>query len=117
MERAALLAVVWFSEAFSTLGACPRPLRLGPVIGLQFAIRFIALAVPSSAGRVALNVRFFQRAGLATSPAIAVGLVDSLAGFVVQVLLLVIWLAGLGTLTLSTGGSRWTSTASWCWRS
>jgi uncharacterized membrane protein YbhN (UPF0104 family) len=96
---------IWISEAFSTLGACPRPLRLGPVIGLQFAIRFIALAVPSSAGRVALNVRFFQRAGLATSPAIAVGLVDSLAGFVVQVfLLLVIWLAGLGTLTLSLSG-------------
>jgi len=96
---------IWISEAFSTLGACPRPLRLGPVIGLQFAIRFIALAVPSSAGRVALNVRFFQRAGLATSPAIAVGLVDSLAGFVVQVLLLIaIWLAGLGTLTLSLSG-------------
>jgi uncharacterized membrane protein YbhN (UPF0104 family) len=96
---------IWICEAFSTLGACPRPLRLGPVIGLQFAIRFIALAVPTSAGRVALNVRFFQRAGLATSPAIAVGLVDSLAGFVVQVfLLLVIWLADLGTLTLSLSG-------------
>jgi uncharacterized membrane protein YbhN (UPF0104 family) len=93
------------AEAFSTLGACPRPLPLGPVIGLQFAIRFIALAVPSSAARVALNVRFFQKAGLATSPAIAVGLVDSVAGFVVQVfLLVVIWVAGLATLTISTGG-------------
>jgi len=93
------------AEAFSTIGACPRPLRLGPVIGLQFAIRFIALAVPSSAARVALNVRFFQRAGLATSPAIAVGLVDSLAGFIVQILLLVvIWAAGLATLSLSTSG-------------
>jgi uncharacterized membrane protein YbhN (UPF0104 family) len=93
------------AEAFSTLGACPRPLPLGPVIGLQYAIRFIALAVPSSAARVALNVRFFQKAGLATAPAIAVGLVDSVAGFVVQVfLLLTIWIAGLSTLTLSTQG-------------
>jgi uncharacterized membrane protein YbhN (UPF0104 family) len=93
------------AEAFSTLGACPRPLPLGPVIGLQFAIRFIALAVPSSAARVALNVRFFQKAGLATSPAIAVGLVDSVAGFVVQVfLMVVIWAAGLATLTISTEG-------------
>jgi uncharacterized membrane protein YbhN (UPF0104 family) len=98
-----LLAQV--AEAFSTLGACPRPLPLGPVIELQFAIRFIALAVPSSAARVALNVRFFQKAGLSTSPAIAVGLVDSVAGFVVQVfLLVVIWAAGLATLTLSTQG-------------
>ena len=97
--------LVQVAEAFSTIGACPRPLRLGPVIGLQFAIRFIALAVPSSAARVALNVRFFQRAGLATSPAVAVGLVDSVAGFVVQVfLLLVIWLAGLASLQLSTSG-------------
>jgi uncharacterized membrane protein YbhN (UPF0104 family) len=97
--------LVQVAEAFSTIGACPRPLRLGPVIGLQFAIRFIALAVPSSAARVALNVRFFQRAGLATSPSIAVGLVDSVAGFVVQVLLLVvIWLAGLASLQLSTSG-------------
>jgi uncharacterized membrane protein YbhN (UPF0104 family) len=96
---------VQVAEAFSTLGACPLPLPLGPVIGLQFAIRFIALAVPSSAARVALNVRFFQKAGLSTSPAIAVGLVDSVAGFVVQVfLLVVIWLAGLATLTLSTQG-------------
>jgi len=93
------------AEAFSTLGACPRPLRLGPVIGLQFAIRFIALAVPSSAARVALNVRFFQKAGLSTSPAIAVGLVDSVAGFVVQVFLMVtIWVAGLSTLTIQTDG-------------
>jgi uncharacterized membrane protein YbhN (UPF0104 family) len=97
--------LVQVAEAFSTIGACPRPLRLGPVIGLQFAIRFIALAVPSSAARVALNVRFFQRAGLATSPAIAVGLVDSVAGFVIQVLLVVvIWLAGLASLQISTGG-------------
>ena len=96
---------VQVAEAFSTLGACPRPLRLGPVIGLQFAIRFIALAVPSSAARVALNVRFFQRAGLQVSPAIAVGLVDSVAGFVVQVVLvLLIWIAGLASLTISTRG-------------
>jgi len=61
--------------------------------------------VPSSAARIALNVRFFERAGLATSPAIAVGLVDSIAGFVIQVLLLlVIWLAGLASLQISTNG-------------
>ena len=98
---------VQVAEAFSTLGACPVPLTLGPVIGLQFAIRFIALAVPSSAARIALNVRFFQRAGLAASPAIAVGMVDSVAGFLVQVVLLVlIWVTGLATLTTSLNGAQ-----------
>ena len=97
--------LVQVASAFSTIGACPRPLRLGPVIGLQFAIQFIALAVPSSAARVAMNVRFFQRTGLSTSPAIAVGLVDSVSGFIVQILLLLsIWIAGLATLEISTNG-------------
>jgi len=96
---------VQVAEAVSTMGACPVPLRLGPVLLLQYAIRFMAVAVPSSAARIALNVRFFQRAGVATSPAIAVGVVDSVAGFVVQVvLLLLIWLTRIATFTLPTSG-------------
>ena len=31
---------------------------------LQYAVQFIQLAVPSSAARVALEVRFFQRQGV-----------------------------------------------------
>ena len=94
---------VQVAEAFATLGATLRPLRFGPVLQLQFAIRFIALAVPSSAARIALSVRFFQRSGAPTSEAIAIGAIDSVSGFVIQALILaIVALANLVTLHLPT---------------
>jgi uncharacterized membrane protein YbhN (UPF0104 family) len=96
--------VVPVAQSFGTIGASILPLRLGPVIALEYAIQFIALAVPSSAARVAVNVRFFQRQG-PTTQALTIGLLDSLFGFVVQVILLVtILLSGLATLDLSFSG-------------
>jgi len=94
---------VQVAEAFSTLGASLRPLRFGPVLELQFAIRFIALAVPSSAARIALSIRFFQRSGAPTSEAIAIGAIDSVSGFVIQALILaIVALANLVILDLPT---------------
>ena len=55
---------VGVAQGFATVGACIRPVRLGPVILLQYGIQFISLAVPSSAARIALEIRFFQRVGL-----------------------------------------------------
>ena len=93
---------VQVAEALSTLGASLRPLRFGPVLLLQFAIRFIALAVPSSAARIALSVRFFQRSGVPTAQAITIGAIDSVTGFVIQAFILaIIALANLVTLDLS----------------
>jgi uncharacterized membrane protein YbhN (UPF0104 family) len=110
-ERSWLLAglvtvpLVPVAQSFGTIGASILPLRLGPVIALEYAIQFIALAVPSSAARVAVNVRFFQRQGAPTTQALTIGLLDSLFGFVVQVILLVtILLSGLATLDLSFSG-------------
>jgi uncharacterized protein (TIRG00374 family) len=77
-----------------------------PVLMLQYAIQFIQLAVPSSAARVALEVRFFQRNGIETGGALSIGLIDSLSGFVIQILLiLIITLSGLASLDLSTSSS------------
>ena len=77
-----------FTQALSTLGASPIPLPLGPVYALQLAASYVNLAIPSSAARIAVNVRFFQRHGLATGSALAVGALDGLSGFVVQASLL-----------------------------
>ncbi len=94
--------IVQVAEAFSTLGASLHALRFGPVLLLQFAIRFIALAVPASAARIALNVRFFQRSGVPTSEAIAIGAIDSVSGFMIQAMVLaMIALANVVTLDLS----------------
>lgn len=114
---AALLGVpvVGVAQAFSTVGACLRPVRFGPVLMLQYAIQFIQLAVPSSAARIALEIRFFQRIGLSRTGAIAVGAIDSVSGFVVQiVLILTISLSGLVTLQLgSEGKSRPSFDGTW----
>ena len=76
------------SQAVSTLGASPIPIALGPLYALQLAITYIGLAVPSAAGRLAVNIRFFQRHGLSSGAAVAVGAIDSVAGFIVQISLL-----------------------------
>ena len=107
----ALSPVVPMGKAFATLGASFRPLRYGPVLMLDYAIQFIALAVPSSAARLALDIRFFGRNGIDAGGAISISAITSVCGFVVQVLLiLVIGLSGLATLEL--GGSASTSDSS-----
>lgn len=80
------------SQAVSTLGASPVPLPLGPVYALQLAVSYVNLAVPSAAGRIAVNVRFFQRHGVGPGQAVAVGALDGVSGFVVQASLLALLL-------------------------
>jgi uncharacterized membrane protein YbhN (UPF0104 family) len=88
-------------QSFSTLGACVRSLRFAAVVMLQYAIQFIALVIPSSAARVALEIRFFQSFGIEAGGATSIGIVDSLGGFAVQVaLLLLITVTGLANLDL-----------------
>ena len=99
-------------QAFSTMGASLRDMLFAPVLMLQYAIQFIQLAVPSSAARVALEVRFFQRNGVDTGGALSIGLIDSLSGFVIQILLiLIITLSGLASLDLSSSSSSSSSSA------
>ncbi len=71
------------------LGASPSPVPLKPLYMLQLAQSYIGLTIPTSAARIAVSVRFFQRHGLKSGAALAVGAVDGFAGFLVQVMLLV----------------------------
>jgi uncharacterized membrane protein YbhN (UPF0104 family) len=82
------LAQVFFS--FSTLGASLRRLPFLPVLMLQYAIQFIALVLPATAARVALQIRFFERLGVSYGAATSMGALDSVGGFVVQILLLLL---------------------------
>jgi uncharacterized membrane protein YbhN (UPF0104 family)/tRNA A-37 threonylcarbamoyl transferase component Bud32 len=102
----ALSPVVPVAQAVATLGASFRPLRFGPVLMLEYAIQFIALAVPSSAARLALDVRFFGRNGIDAGGALAIGVIASVCGFITQILLiLAISLSGLASLDLGGGGA------------
>ncbi|MBT0994698.1 flippase-like domain-containing protein [Cellulomonas sp. DKR-3] len=101
LALALLLApTVQLASSFSTLGATAKELRYGPVLMFQYAVQFVAVAIPTAAGRLALEVRFFQRFGVKAPIALLIGMLDSFAGFVVQVLfLLLIGLTALPGLT------------------
>jgi glycosyltransferase 2 family protein len=77
-----------FAQAFSTLGASPTPIPYRPLYLLQLAQSYLGLAVPSSAARIAMGVRFFQKQGLSSGAALAIGGLDGVSGFVVEATLL-----------------------------
>jgi uncharacterized membrane protein YbhN (UPF0104 family) len=93
--------------AVSTIGATPHPLPFGPVVVLQFAITYVNLAIPTTAARVAINVRFFQRVGVPSAAAVTAGAIDSVAGFVVQIGLFVsLWWSSDLDLDWSTAAEQ-----------
>lgn len=75
------------ANAFSTIGSSTTDLPLGPTAALNFATCYVNLAVPSSAGRIAISTRFFQRFGVPPAAALSAGVIDSISEFVVQVFL------------------------------
>jgi uncharacterized membrane protein YbhN (UPF0104 family)/tRNA A-37 threonylcarbamoyl transferase component Bud32 len=82
---ALVLAQTTFIPAgISLRGGVPTPLALLPCIVLQSAIKFINLTVPSSAGRIGINLRFLQRMGAPPAEAVAAGAVDDISNTVVQ---------------------------------
>jgi uncharacterized membrane protein YbhN (UPF0104 family) len=93
--------------AISTMGSVSQPLPLGPLTALQFAICYVNLAIPSTAARVAINVRFFQRFGIRPTTAMTAGVIDSVSGFVVQIAIFVaLFFASDIDLQLSTSTSE-----------
>ena len=94
--------LVQVAYSASTLGASIAALRFIPVLILQYAIQFIALVLPATAARLALEIRFFERFGLSAASALSIGVIDSVSGFAVQIgLLLLITLTSLPGLTTS----------------
>lgn len=77
-------------QATATSFAVARPLPFWPLVVLQVAAKFIGLAVPSAAGRVAMNAAFLRKFGVSTTTAVAQGAIDGFSGFLVQVAILLI---------------------------
>ncbi len=114
----ALSPVTQIPQAFSTIGATTYPLRYFPSLMLQYGVQFISLAVPSSAARVALEIRFFERVGAPAAAAVTIGMIDSFSTFCIQILLMaVITISGLASLHLFGSGSSSSSGSSIDWES
>jgi uncharacterized membrane protein YbhN (UPF0104 family) len=75
------------ANAVSTMGSTPASIPLGPTSALHFATCYVNLAVPSSAGRLAITTRYFQRFGIPPAAALSASAIDSLSEFLVQIVL------------------------------
>ena len=94
---ALLLAQTTFvPSAVSARGGVPTPLPLLPLIALQSALKFINLTVPSSAGRIATNLRCLQRMGAPRAEAVAGGAIDDASNTIVQAALFLVALPFVG---------------------
>lgn len=106
-----LSPTIQMSLAFSTIGSTMAKLSYLPVLMLQYAIQFIALCLPATAARLALEVRFFQRFGIQPTPAVTMGMIDSFSGFIVQIsLIILILVSNLPGFTTSVFGNSSSST-------
>ena len=75
-----------FTQAVAISGAVAATMRIGPLVMLRLADGFFGL-VGGTVATTAAAVRFFQKDGLGASVAVSSGVLFSLAGFAVQIVL------------------------------
>jgi uncharacterized membrane protein YbhN (UPF0104 family)/tRNA A-37 threonylcarbamoyl transferase component Bud32 len=85
-----LAQCTFVASGVSVRGAVLTPLPLLPCVVLQSAMKFINLTVPSSAGRIGMNLRFLQRMGVPGPQALAASTVDDASETLVQAALLLV---------------------------
>jgi uncharacterized membrane protein YbhN (UPF0104 family)/tRNA A-37 threonylcarbamoyl transferase component Bud32 len=95
-------------SGMSVRGAVAAPLPLLPCVVLQSAMKFINLTVPSSAGRIGMNLRFLEQMGVSRPQAVVAGAVDDASNTIVQVALLLFTLP-LVKANLDTSGFHGTA--------
>jgi glycosyltransferase 2 family protein len=96
-------------QATATMFAVPSKLPFWPLLTLQTASQFVSLAIPSAAGRVAMNAAFLHKFGVPVAVAVAQGAIDGFSGFLVQAgLMITILVFGDVDLDLiDTSDIRW----------
>jgi len=97
-----LAASTNWTDAISLKAVSPKPVPVGVTTVEQFAIGFVNIAVPSAAGRVATNARYFQKFGISPVTSTATGAITGLLGFVAQAILVALTiLVGAGSIDFS----------------
>ncbi|HEY6628520.1 MAG TPA: flippase-like domain-containing protein [Acidimicrobiia bacterium] len=81
---------MFYPQATATMFAVPRPLPFWPLVVLNLAAKFVSLAIPGAAGRVAMNTAFLRKFGVSITVAVTQGAVDTFSGFLVQCVILII---------------------------
>jgi uncharacterized membrane protein YbhN (UPF0104 family) len=109
----AIAQLTTVADAFTTMSCVRTRLPLFPLVQLQYAIKFVGLAVSATAGRVGMNTAFLRKFGEGPNVAIAASALDSMAGAVVNVVIvaLALLLGGTADGALSFDASGVTRTA------
>jgi len=89
----ALSAVTYLASAVALLGAISQRIRLWPTVLAQGASSFINRVSPANVGGMALNARYLQKSGVEPTAGVAAVGVNSLAGAIVHLILIVIFFA------------------------
>ena len=89
----ALSAVTYLASAVALMGAISQRIRLWPTVLAQGASSFINRVSPANVGGMALNARYLQKSGVEPTAGVAAVGVNSLAGAVVHLILIVIFFA------------------------
>ena len=92
----ALSALTYVASAAALIGAVPGHVPFGPAVLVQGASSFINRVSPANVGGMALNVRFLQKSGTDTPASVAAVGVNSLAGAVMHMVLMVVFFALAG---------------------
>lgn len=99
---------VFLPEATGMLAAVNHPIPLKPSVVLQSAIKYISLAVPSSAGRIGMQAAFLRKHGVSFTSSLVQGSIDTISGLIVEVTILVLAFAfGELELTFVEGERAW----------
>jgi uncharacterized protein (TIRG00374 family) len=92
----AVSAVTYLASAVALMGAVTARIRFWPTVLAQGASSFVNRVSPSNVGGMALNVRFLQKSGVDASAGVAAVGVNSLAGAVVHLVLMVVFFTWAG---------------------
>jgi uncharacterized membrane protein YbhN (UPF0104 family) len=103
------------ADATTTMSCVRTRLPLFPLVHMQYAIKFVGLAVSATAGRVGMNTAFLRKFGEGPTVAVAASALDSMAGAVVNVVIvglaLLVGSSSVSDLTLDTDGLTRTAIA------
>src|SRR6266513_2293174 len=92
----AMSAVTYLASAAGLIGAVPQRIRFWPTVLAQAASSFVNRVSPANVGGMALNARYLQKSGVETSAGIAAVGVNSVAGAIMHLVLLVVFFAWSG---------------------
>lgn len=95
------MCVTWLGATFSVTGAVPDRLPFWPMFRAQMAASFLDTLAPAGLGGLALNTRTMQKRGVDPAVAVAGMGLNGVAGFVMHLVLLGVFLLW----TSATGGA------------